>query len=164
MVLASLPELLPHYQVLHQTGDGEINRIQFELGRLKLPHRERYRPVAFLDMSRALAVADLVVGRAGAQTIAEVAVLGKPTVLIPNYQAAAHQQANARVLARAGAARVLDGAKLTPGRLVGEINTILSQEETRVALEKGIREFGRPDAARQLAELVMAAAGERADG
>ena len=158
VVVAALPELLERYQVIHQTGEGEIERIKFAVSRLKLPLRNRYRPVAFLlsEMPSALAAADLLIARAGAQTIAEAAILGKPTVLIPNYQSAAHQQENAKVLSRAGAARVLDGSKLTPQRLVGEVTRILDDPKEQAALERGIMSFGRPTAADELAKLILA--------
>ena len=157
VVLAALPELLERYQVIHQVGEGDIARVKFELSRQKLSHNERYRPVAFLlaEMPAALAAADVLVARAGAQTIAEAAVLGKPTVLIPNYQAAAHQQENAKVLARAGAARVLDGAKLTPALLVGEVRRILDDPHEQQLLGQGIQAFGRPQAATDLAKLIL---------
>jgi UDP-N-acetylglucosamine:LPS N-acetylglucosamine transferase len=60
-----------------------------------------------------------------------LAVLGKPTVLIPNYQMAGHQVENARVLSRAGAVRVLDGAKLTVEQLVGEVKRLLDDRKSR---------------------------------
>ncbi len=162
VVLDALPELLERYQVIHQTGDGEIGRIKFELSRRKLKYIKRYRPVAFLmaEMPMALAAADLLIARAGAQTIAEAAVLAKPTVLIPNYQAAAHQQENAKVLARAGAARVLNGATVTPGQLVGEVRRILDNPHELELLGQGIKAFGRPHAAADLAKLILRVAGQ----
>ena len=161
VVVGALPELLPIAQVIHQTGDGEIERIKFELSRQPaLAHRERYHPYAFLlaEMPAAMAAADLLIARAGAQTIAEAAVLRKPTVLIPNYQAAAHQLVNAKALARAGAARTLDGATLTPAKLVGEIKRLLGDPVELGRLEEGISAYGRPQAANELAALVLGAA------
>ena len=165
-VLAALPLLLEHYQVIHQTGEHDYERLRFAVSRLgKLPHADRYHPHAFIltDMPAALAAADIVIGRAGASTIAESAVLGKPTILIPNTGTAGHQVENARTLSRAGAVRVLDGNHLTPERLVGEIKRILDDPEEQARLGKAIGQFGRPDAARELAGLVLALgrAGER---
>jgi UDP-N-acetylglucosamine--N-acetylmuramyl-(pentapeptide) pyrophosphoryl-undecaprenol N-acetylglucosamine transferase len=164
VLLDALPQLLERYQVLHLTGEREFPRLQFELKRLgDLPHAERYHPYAFLmdDMGLALAAADLVIARAGAQTIAELAALGKPTVLIPNILMAGHQEQNARVLARQGAVRVLDERKLTPSGLVGEIDRILGSDTEQELLGKGIAQFAKPDASMALARVILAAAGGR---
>jgi len=173
VVLEALSGLLPHYQIIHQTGDRDLERIRFELGRRSdITHLERYHPYAFLmkEMAPALAVADLVIGRAGVGTINDSAALGKPTVLIPNYEMASHQLENARLLARQGAVRVLNGTTLTPAKLVGEVKRILDDPAEQALLSKGIRELGRPQAAHDLAVLLEATvrkfhgAGESAAG
>ena len=161
VVISALPQLLEHYQVIHQTGEGELARIKFELSRHGvMPHAKRYHPYAFLmkEMPLALAAADVIIGRAGVGTISDSAALRKPTVLIPNNQMAAHQMANARMLARMGAVRVIDNAKLTPERLVGEVRRILDNPQEAVMLAKAIGEFARPEAAADLARLVLASA------
>jgi UDP-N-acetylglucosamine--N-acetylmuramyl-(pentapeptide) pyrophosphoryl-undecaprenol N-acetylglucosamine transferase len=153
-----IDELTAKYQIIHQTGEGEIARIRFELSRSpKSPNRNRYHPYGFLmsDMGLALAAADLVVGRAGVNTINDCAVLGKPTILIPNYVMAGHQVENARVLSRQGAVRVLDGASLTGAKLLAEVNTVLSSEDEQARLSAGISKFARPEAARELAQLIV---------
>ena len=160
-LIAALPELLERYQIIHQTGEGELARIKFELGRqAALPQMNRYHPYAFLmkDMPLALAAADVIIGRAGVGTISDSAALRKPTVLIPNNQMAAHQMANARMLARMGAVRVIDNAQLTPERLVGEVRRILDNPDEAAQLGKAIGEFARPNAARELASLVLESA------
>ena len=158
LVLDALPDLLNKYQVVHQTGEGEYDRLLFELGRRQaLAHPERYHPQPFImkEMPAALAAADVVVGRAGAQTIAELAVLSKPTILIPNTGMAGHQQENAKVLARAGAVRVLDGQRARPAQLVGEIKRILDDPAEQGRLGKALAGFGRPAAAQELAEVIL---------
>lgn len=158
VVVAALPQLLERYQVVHVTGEGEYERVRFAVDRhTDLPHPERYHSFGFLsaDMGLAMAAADLVIGRAGANTVAELAALAKPTVLIPNYQMAGHQVENARVLSRAGAARVLDGEHLTPQKLVGEIDRILGDEDEMRRLGEGIARFAKPDAAVELAHLIL---------
>ncbi len=161
-LLDALPKLLPKYQVIHQTGENDYERVSFKLRRMtrRVDELDHYHPYAFIqqDMPMALAVADVIVGRAGASTIAEAAALGKPTVLIPNYEMAGHQIENARVLSRVGAARVIDGERLTPELLAGELHRILDSAEEQRMLSKAIREFSRPDAAMELAKLVMASA------
>ena len=157
-VLEVVDELTEKYEVIHQTGEGEIARIRFELSRRpKSAHRRRYRPYGFLmnDMGLALAAADLVVGRAGVNTINDCAVLAKPTILIPNYVMAGHQVENARVLSRQGAVRVLDGATLSGSKLLNEINIVLGSEEEQARLSAGISKFARREAAHDLAQLLI---------
>lgn len=156
-VIEALPQLLEFAQVIHITGEGEFERLAFERQRhTRLEHADRYRPVAFLlgEMAEALAVADVVVGRAGVSSIMEPAVLGKPLVLIPNYEMAGHQMANARVLSRAGAAEVLDGRTLTPAKLVAVLRRIIEDPAEQARLSKALQTFARPNAAEVIAELV----------
>lgn len=163
IVLDALPDLLERYQLIHQAGEGELERVQFELSRhKKLPHIGRYHPYAFImkEMGLALAVADLVIGRAGVGTIADSAVLGKPTVLIPNSAMAGHQVANAKVLSRSGAARVLDGQTLTPEKFIREIDRIVGDREEQERLSKAIAQFANPEAAVELARVILAVGGE----
>jgi UDP-N-acetylglucosamine--N-acetylmuramyl-(pentapeptide) pyrophosphoryl-undecaprenol N-acetylglucosamine transferase len=158
VVLGSLDRLMKKYQIIHQTGEGENARIKFELSRRPKPKATpRYHPYGFLmgDMGLALAAADLVIGRAGVNTINDSAVLGKPTILIPNYEMAGHQVENARVLSRQGAVRVLDGAKLTPEGFADEIDYVLGDEAEQARLAAAIRVFGRPRAAEELAGLIL---------
>ncbi len=161
IVLGALESLLSRYQIIHQTGEENLAHVQFELGRMgKIAYKERYHAVGFLtsDMGPALAAADLVVGRAGVNTINDSAVLGKPTILIPNYEMAGHQVANAKVLSRQGAVRVLDGSKLTPEGFVREVDRVLGDPAEQERLSKAIVAFGRPGAAVELAKLAMSEA------
>ena len=158
VVVAALPALLEFCQVVHIAGDRDYERVKFDLHRLgKLKRPERYHLYGFLlgEMGMALAAADIVVARAGATTISEMAALRKPTVLIPNYEMAGHQVMNARVLARRGAVRILDGSKLTAGILTGEVQRLAGDEEEQARLAKAIGELAKPEAARELAELVL---------
>ncbi len=157
-VMAALPELLAFCQVVHLTGERELERVKFELGRSEPPrYFERYRPFAFLmaEMGPALAAADVVVARAGANSIAELAALGKPTILIPNYQMAGHQEENAKLLSRAGAMRVLDERKLTPQRLIGELKRLVNDEGEQHSLVSALKPFVRPDADMELARVIL---------
>jgi UDP-N-acetylglucosamine--N-acetylmuramyl-(pentapeptide) pyrophosphoryl-undecaprenol N-acetylglucosamine transferase len=157
-ILSALPELVQFCQIIHLTGENELPRIEFELRQhARFEHRDRYHPYAFLmsEMANALAAADLVVARAGANTIAEMAALAKPTILIPNYLMAGHQVDNARMLARLGAVRVLDEATLTQPKLVGEIQRVLGSETEQEALSKAIYQFATVDAPVKLAEAIL---------
>lgn len=158
VVVAALPRILEFVQLIHVTGEREYERVKFEVRRLgKLHGIDHYRPRAFLtsDMGMAMAAADVVLARAGANTIAELAVLGKPTVLIPNYEMAGHQVQNARVLARQGAVRVLDGRTLTADKLVGELKRLMGDDEEQKRLAAAIGKLAKPDAADSLAKLIL---------
>ena len=120
-------------------------------------------------MLTALAAADLVVGRAGSSTLAEVTALGLPMVVVPYPHAAGHQRANAASLVEAGAARLVDDADFDAAALI-EAAGLLDDPNAHAAMSAAARSLGRPGAAAAVAELVLAAAahvpppdGERID-
>jgi len=104
----------------------------------------------------AYAAADLVVGRAGAMTLAEVTAWGLPSVLIPLPTAAAnHQTQNAVALAQAGAAIHLPESRLDPEALTRAVMGILSAPDRRDAMAAAARHRGRPNAADAIAERLI---------
>jgi UDP-N-acetylglucosamine--N-acetylmuramyl-(pentapeptide) pyrophosphoryl-undecaprenol N-acetylglucosamine transferase len=114
----------------------------------------------FPDLPERIAAAHLVVARSGAGTVAELAAIGRPSILVPLPGALDQDQfANAGVLARAGGAVRLPQAEFTPERLAVEIATLASTPEKLVAIAQAARAQGVPDAAERLADLVMATAG-----
>jgi UDP-N-acetylglucosamine--N-acetylmuramyl-(pentapeptide) pyrophosphoryl-undecaprenol N-acetylglucosamine transferase len=118
------------------------------------------RAVPFLDrMELAYAVADLVVARAGATTIAEIAVCGLPSILVPfPFATANHQEANARELERVGASSVLLDGDLEPVALALQIADLVDDAARLRAMAESARAWARPDAAARLADLVVEAA------
>jgi UDP-N-acetylglucosamine--N-acetylmuramyl-(pentapeptide) pyrophosphoryl-undecaprenol N-acetylglucosamine transferase len=124
--------------------------------------RDRYRPHPFLrdEMLDALAAADLVVGRAGSSTLAEVTALGLPMVVVPYPHAAGHQRENARVLADAGAARLVEDEAFDAAALI-DAAAILDDPEVHVRMSAAARQLGRPGAADAVADLVVALARRR---
>jgi UDP-N-acetylglucosamine--N-acetylmuramyl-(pentapeptide) pyrophosphoryl-undecaprenol N-acetylglucosamine transferase len=159
-VAEALPRLVDRVTVLHVTGDeGYAAALA---GREGLPEalRGRYRPYPFLrdDMLAALAAADLVVGRAGSSTLAEVTALGLPMVVVPYPHAAGHQRANAVSLAAAGAARLVEDEDFDAGALLDAAG-LLDDPAAHDAMSAAARALGRPGAADAVAELVLAAAG-----
>jgi UDP-N-acetylglucosamine--N-acetylmuramyl-(pentapeptide) pyrophosphoryl-undecaprenol N-acetylglucosamine transferase len=108
------------------------------------------------EMGLAYAVSDLVVCRAGASTTAEVARFGLPAVFVPFPGAAdGHQEANAKVLADAGAAvMVLEGPDFAP-RLESEVLNLIRNPEKRETLSRRIRPFARPDAAESIVTQIL---------
>ena len=113
------------------------------------------------NMPVALAGADLVVSRAGGSALAELAAAGRASVLVPMPGAAGdHQVANAAALAAAGAAVVIPESELDGARLATAISDILADAARLQRMQEAAAGFGEPDAARRVAELLMAAAGE----
>jgi len=110
------------------------------------------------DFGDALAAADLVVARAGG-SIFEIAAAGRPAVLIPYPAATAdHQTANARWMEAGGAAVVIPDAELTPARLAREVGALLDDRARLAAMARASAALARPDAAREIAAEVLAAA------
>ena len=116
-----------------------------------------YRPVRYEDdMPTALAAADVVLARAGATTVAELAVLGLPSVLVPLPIATAdHQTANARGLVDLDAACLVPDAELDVDRLVAELDPLVTDGARREAMGVAALGLGRPDAADRVADLVV---------
>ncbi len=142
---------------IHQTGERDYNAVRQAYQDRGLPGEVH----AFIDdVPDALARADLVISRAGANAVAELAAAGKAAVLVPFPDAAdQHQLANARALARAGAARIIEQKELSPGRLVSEIGALLASPPQLEQMERAARGLARPDAAAQIADLVERLAG-----
>lgn len=110
----------------------------------------------FRDMASRLRDAHLVIGRAGASTVCELAVAGRPSLLVPLKIAADdHQRFNARLLADADAAAVALEDELTVDSLAAALNALLRDPEWLANMSKGARSVARPDAAEKLADLVV---------
>ena len=111
------------------------------------------------DMASVYRDADLVVSRAGATTVAELAAAGVPAVLIPLPSAPGdHQRANAEQLADAGAAVMVADAELDSARLVAEVDTLLADPPRRAAMSDAARAVARPDAAAAVVDLLASRA------
>lgn len=115
-----------------------------------------HRPVEYEErLPLLLAAADVVVCRAGGTTVAELAVVGVPAVLVPLPGAPGdHQTANAGALVRAGAAVLVRDAELSPERLDAELSALLSDPSRLAAMAAAARSVGIPDAADHLAALI----------
>ena len=160
-VVAILPELLKIAQVVHVTGAHDRDHTAKAVANLHLPDPSGYQAVEFLpiaELGGLYRAATLVVARAGANTIAELAALGKPAIILPNHQAAAHQIANARWLAQASAAVVL--ADEQPQPLLAAITELLASPAHLQALSTHIAACNTPNAAERLADLILQAAAQ----
>lgn len=108
------------------------------------------------NLNLALTAADIVVARAGSNTIAEIAMFGIPAILIPLADAANdHQRINAYEFAKNGAAVVIEEANLLPGIFLGQLKTILSDEALRAKMATASAQFFIPNAAEKIAQELL---------
>jgi UDP-N-acetylglucosamine--N-acetylmuramyl-(pentapeptide) pyrophosphoryl-undecaprenol N-acetylglucosamine transferase len=143
-------------RVLHACGTRDYAALKERLG-TPTPHNYDLREY-ITPFGDALAAADLTVARAGG-SIFEIAAHGLPAVLVPYPHAAAdHQTANARWMVDAGAAVLIRDAELTPQRLDDEVGALLRDPARLAAMAAASRGLARPDAARDIAREVLAAA------
>lgn len=134
---------------IHATGKIEYEAAMAKAVEYGLTDKPNIRLLEYIyDMPLWEKVADLVICRAGAMTIAEMALLGKACILIPSPNVANnHQYENAKRLADAGAAVLHEEKNLTPGVLAESVCGILSDEKARTSLSASIQAFAKPNAA-----------------
>jgi len=159
-VVGALPGLAAlGLEIRHQTGEADLDAVREAYARAGMADKGRVEP--FIDdMAGAYAWADVVLCRAGATTVAELTVIGKPSVLIPFPQATHnHQQANARFLEQSGAALILEQKDLDKTDLAATLGEIFNSPERLARMADAARSLGRPDAAARLADAVEAMAG-----
>ncbi|WP_431268335.1 undecaprenyldiphospho-muramoylpentapeptide beta-N-acetylglucosaminyltransferase [Dankookia sp. P2] len=152
--VAALPEpLRKRLVVAQQCRPEDLARVRAAYDAAGVPAE---LSAFFPDVAGRLATAHLVVARAGAGTIAELACAGRPAILVPLPHAIDdHQQANARALAEAGAAIVMPQATLTPAALAGQLAALLSDPRGLARAAASAAKLARPEAARRLADLVL---------
>lgn len=146
MIVAILPELLREAQVIHQTGREKRLNVDFP----------DYKQVEFIeDMGQAYAVADLVLTRGGANTLAELSALGKPSIIIPlSNSANDHQRENAYTFSQNQAAITLEEETLGPLTLLEKIITLLHEPETLKNMGMHAKELNPSDASQRVAKVV----------
>lgn len=162
----SAPELLKHkIEVVHITGAGNARDVELYVDKqLNAEQRPFYHVEAFVDnkhMAQLMRAADIAVSRGGATALTELAVIGLPSILIPNPRlTGGHQLKNAQVLANAKAAVVLDEEQLlqSPQPLVDSILAFAKNSDLRRHYSSKITAFSKPKAALHTAQLILAAA------
>ncbi len=165
-VIDSLPSLLERFQILHINGqftyDEMQPRAQAQVAGLPEHVAQRYRMVAYLneEMPTALAAADAVICRSGAATLAELAVLGKPSILVPLPPgfSGSPQEVNAATFAKHGAAHVVLDKDLTGETLLAAVSDLFATPELRINQSLAVRQFARPRATQDIAAAVVALA------
>jgi len=119
----------------------------------------------FTDMADRIAAAHLVMSRSGASTVSEIAVIGRPALLVPYPYALDHDQAaNAAALAAAGGAEVHPQSTLEPERIAELVGTLMDDPARLAAMAAASKSAGKPDAARLLADLTEAIAARKPIG
>ena len=160
--LAALPGTIRrHLRVSHQARAEDLKAAQAAYGEAGID--ADVQPF-FQDVPRRMSEAQLVISRAGASSVADLTVIGRPAILVPFAAAAGdHQTANAAGLVEAGAAVLVPEADLAPAVLAEEVERVLANPETAAAMARAALGHGRPDAAERLAALVeKVAAGRKA--
>lgn len=160
VVRDTLRWLLARANVVHQCGPANVGDLRGHAAALPAGLAGRYHLTGFVgpELPDVLALADLVVSRSGAGTLAELTALGKPAVFLPLASAAGNEQAhNARHLEEAGAAVALPG-EVTAERLREALGPLLTDPARRAAMAQAARAHGRPDAADRLVDVLLSAA------
>lgn len=159
---ALLPGLLHETQIIHQVGPTAANNDAVDLKALRATWpaeiQQRYRVVEFINegIADVFAAADLVIGRAGAGTVCELAFLGKPSILIPLPGTwGDEQRKNARVLAARDAAVVLEQDEATPATLHDMILALIRDRQRLATMGCAASSLGRADAASRLADELL---------
>jgi UDP-N-acetylglucosamine--N-acetylmuramyl-(pentapeptide) pyrophosphoryl-undecaprenol N-acetylglucosamine transferase len=154
--MATLRDRIAGVRLLHQTGERDYDTTVAAYEKLGVPV-EVYK---FMDnMPAMFACADLIVSRAGASTVAEIAAAGKPSIFVPFPKAADdHQRRNAEAMQRAGAAVMLDERELTSANLADTVAKLLSNPASLKAMSGAAKAMAHPSATRDIAELAVSLA------
>jgi UDP-N-acetylglucosamine--N-acetylmuramyl-(pentapeptide) pyrophosphoryl-undecaprenol N-acetylglucosamine transferase len=158
-----LPTLITKYQIIHQTG---INNFKIVADTAKLVmadsnFKDRYRPFEYLNdlyLKAAASAADLIISRAGS-AIFEIALWGKPSIIIPISESNGdHQRKNAFNYAAAGCAVVIEEVNLKPNLFLSQINLLMEDKERARKMSEAAKNFARADAAEKIAKEIIAIA------
>ena len=159
-VLLVLNDLLKSYELIHVTGRENFQETVAESQVvLDKDLNKYYHPIGFLNeeqTKQAYSVADLIVSRAGASGIFEIAAVGKPSILVPLPSAAGdHQSKNAYAYAQAGAAEIIEQENLTPNFFMGKLQLLFLHPEQLEKMHQDALAFAKPLAARAIAREIL---------
>ncbi|TYC50129.1 undecaprenyldiphospho-muramoylpentapeptide beta-N-acetylglucosaminyltransferase [Weissella muntiaci] len=144
------------YQVIFVTGGKRYDDVVNTMATEKISPAKNMAVVPYIsNMPQLMPKVDLIVGRAGATSIAEQTALGKPMVLIPSpYVTNDHQTKNAQALVDAGAAALITEPNLTGRYLFDVVNNLMQDRNKRVTMAAAAKKIGVPDAADRFVELI----------
>lgn len=144
------------FDVVHQAGKGRASEVVTDYAKRGLPADRAFVHEFLDDMAAAYAAADLVVARAGAMTVAEVAAAGRPALFVPFAAAThGHQEANGRALESLGAALVVTEAEATEESVTAALSALLGDPLRLLAMGEAARRSAAPDAASRLCDLLF---------
>ena len=158
-ITPELSEFADDWQIVHLTGYLHINQIKEAVSRFDIT----YHAVDYYDdMPSLLAAADIVVGRAGAVSVAEYAAAGKPAICIPYpYHKDRHQYKNAQKLVNAGAALIVEDNVESPSQtaqdLLDVLTALMSDEQKRIAMKAAAQSLYKPQTAKQIINSITSA-------
>jgi len=165
-VLRILSELTKSANIIHQCGNiavkghkgiDEIKKTASEILGDDY-EKDGYHPVEFIgeELKDVLACADLIITRGGANSLSEIASIGKPSIIIPIYNSPGnHQRENACTFKEAGAGIVIEQPNLTPNLFLMEIRKILENPELSKSMGENAKKLANPEAAQGIAEVVL---------
>ncbi|KKR10430.1 MAG: hypothetical protein UT37_C0002G0039 [Parcubacteria group bacterium GW2011_GWA2_39_18] len=160
LIFAALPDLLKKYETIHQTGFNQFDELQQELKvEISDELKKSYHMFPFLNLeqiSSAYAACSLIVSRAGAGSMFEIASLGKPSIIIPLPDSASdHQRENAYAYASTGATVVLEQQNLTHHMLIENIDRIVKNPQVYQKMVEATKQFFTPNSAEVIAEAMI---------
>ena len=161
LLAAVLETVLARANVVHQCGANSLAEVRAHAEQLPAHLAGRYRVIEFVgaELPDVLALADVVVSRSGAGTLAELTAVGKPSVLIPLIPTGGNEQHhNAHYLQQAGAARALLADHPSPQDLDNALVELLGDGELRAQMAAQAARLGRPEAAHDLATVLLSLA------
>ncbi len=165
IILDSLVMLVKNFQVLHQCGESQYPAVKAEAekiikegeGEYAEAVKTNYKLYPFFDekeLAMAYAVSDVIVSRAGAGSLFEIAMLGKPAIIIPITRSSSnHQLENALELSKLGAA-IVEEENLTPHIIISQIKSLLEPERYNI-VSQNLKNFATPDAADKIATILL---------
>lgn len=161
-ILDILPKLLLQTEVIHQCGKLDFENVKKSAAEILGAGYavKGYHPIDFIggELKDVFAASSLIISRAGANSLAEIAALGKPSILIPlSGSASGHQRINAFEYSKAGASVVIEQDNLTPNLFLIEIKKILENPKLAKVMGENAGKLAHPDAAERIAEVVMKA-------
>ena len=153
-VLALLAEHGGEISVTHQVGRQHVDSVRDHYARRAMGAIEVEVTPFISDMPEAMRQAQIIVSRAGALTLAEIAAAGRPSVLIPLAGAAGHQAANAARFVEAGAALTLGGGEANAAALTAVLQELLADRSQRRRMSEAARSLAKPEAATEIGDLL----------
>jgi len=154
VIQEALPEILKVCQIIHITGAGK----EIEVDKKNELIKNNYRQYSFIDeeLKDIYAITDLIITRASANVLSEIAAVGKAAIIIPHqYSPSKHQLKNAQEFENKNAGILLEEKDLSGEKLIETVKNLLEDKEKLRELEKNIKKTGNTKAAEKLVEVIL---------